>query len=245
MADIFSGQFYPNGLNHNKAISKDTLWLQITPKKLDQLDPNRRINAISTSNADEDTMWFLMPMEFLFSIQHTWEELTTPASALREITSKLKTQGQVARGTVGMDGVMEGNKADNPHLYSNTNRREFNIALEFSVYNDAYNDVFRPVQTLIEQSCPEISDKFTEFTFPYVFSLQTYTGDMKSVDIISIESVAITTIQPSYKGPWIDGYPSYASLDIGFVDLKPLYRSTLLSDKNSKITTRSKTTNRR
>lgn len=238
MADAFGGRFYPNGISDKKSDSKDTLWLQITPRKLVMTNINSRTDHVADNTTEEDSLSFLMPMSQMFTYQHTWDDLITPAAALKTITSKIQKQYDVLKGTVGAGGISVGHKADNPHLYTGSTRRSFSIQLEFSVYTDTYNDVFSPIQKLVEYSCAEISDKYTEFTFPYTFSLQTFTGDRKSVDVISIKSVALTSVQPSYKGPWIDGYPSAATVDLAFVDMNPLYRSTILSNK--KITVRSK-----
>ncbi len=93
---------------------------------------------------------------------------------------------------------------------------------------------------MVEYSCPEINSDFTEFSYPYVFSLQTFTGSGEAVDIISVKTVGLNNVLPSYKGPWIDGYPSYASLDLDFIDANPLYRSTLTSERSKKITVRTK-----
>ena len=240
MADMFGGRYYPNGIGRERATSKDTLWLQLTPLKMVVDNINARVDNVSGEPVPSvEPMWFLMPSDFMFTIQHTWEELTTPASALRTIASKISTQGRTVKGTAG--GTFEvGDKADNPHLYSNTARREFQMEFNFSVYNSTFNDVFLPVQNLVEYSCPEINSGFTEFTFPYIFSLQTVTGDGQSVDIVSIKKMAITSVQPAYKGPWIDGYPSSAAVQVSFVDLNPLYRSTLNNEKNKSITVRQK-----
>lgn len=241
MADTFGGKFYPNGINEERARSKDTLWLKITPRKLIMTNINTRTDHVADDDSAKlDPLWFLMPMTQMLTYQHTWDDLITPAAALKTITSKIQKQYDILKSTAEVGGFSVGHKADNPHLYTGSTRRSFNIQFEFSVYTDTYNDVFLPIQNLVEYSCAEISGKYTEFTFPYVFNLQTFTGKSKSVDIISIKTVALTSVQPSYKGPWIDGYPSSATVDLGFVDMNPLYRGTLISERDKKITVRSK-----
>lgn len=240
MADAFGGRFYPAGLNAEKAESKDTLWLKITPYKMIMDNINARQDNVTGIPTVEDPMWFLMPMEFLFSVQHTWEDLTTPASALREIAAKFATQAKVTGATTGLTATETGNKADNPFLYSDSARREFSLNFEFSAYNSAEKDVYEPVQNLVEYSCPDLPENkaLTEFQFPYIFGLQTYTGQGTAVPILSIRKVALTSVQPNYKGPWIDGYPSMASVDLTFVDLNPLYRTNLKDSKARNITIR-------
>ncbi len=241
MANIFSGRFYPNGLQHQKVVSKDTLWLQIIPRSLVVGNTLSRMDNVSadTSKSNGDTMWFLMPDDINFSVTHTWEDLSSPASATREISAKVQNQLNIAGGLAGKS-YSTGEKADNPYLYANTNRREIPVLFQFSVFNDTFSDVYAPIQSLIEQSCPDIMGGLSEFRYPSVFSLQTYTGDMKSVDIISVKTVGITTILPAYKGPWVGGYPSSASVDVTFVDLNPLYKSTLINERSKKISTASR-----
>jgi hypothetical protein len=239
--DLFGGQYYPNGINRERSKSIDSLWLQIIPRKLVMTDLKSRINNIADNTTKEDPMSFLMPMSYMSTVQHEWQELSTVSSALRDLQSKYGTAAKQATGAVGKGGFTVGDKADNPILYSNTTRRNIQVQLLFSVYSSTYDDVFLPCQRLIEQSCPDnVPGQNTQFTYPYVFSLQTYTGDNQPTDIISIKSVGIQSIQPTYDGPWIDGYPSKAQLDITFIDLNPLYRSLLLNETNKKITVRSK-----
>lgn len=234
MSAKLSGEFYPSGMNHERSISQDSLWLQLIPRQLIMTNLTRRVdNVADAENTKETPLTFLMPMTYMFAVEHDWNELTTVASATRDLYTKyqdaLKQAGR---------GFTTGDKADNPILYSNTRRRSVRISLQFSVYSDTYKDVYLPCQKLIEQSCPSMVKNQTEFKFPYIFSLQTYTGNNKPVDIISIKSVGIQTIQPTYDGPWIDGYPSKAQLDVTFIDLNPLYRGTLVHDRQKKITTR-------
>jgi len=240
MSYTFGGQYYPGHINRSRSSSKDSLWLQIIPRKLKMNDLTKRIDNISDDTTREEPMNFLMPMSYMATVQHTWDELTTIASGIRDVKSKYSTATKQATGVIDKGGFSVGDKADNPILYSNTSRRSIPIALLFSVYTSTYDDVFSPCQKLIEQSCPEINGNVTQFAFPYVFSLQTYTGDNQPVDIISIKSVGIQSIQTTYDGPWLDGYPSKAQLDITFIDLNPLYRSTLLNEKHKKITVTSR-----
>ena len=241
----FGGTFYPTGIEREKARSRDTLWLKVVPRELVVTNINARLNHIAGNTVKLSPMWFLMPNQHMFSVQHTWDDLASPAGAIKDIASKIQNQLKVAKGSMNLgSGMSTGHKADNPYLYVKTDRRSFAINLDFTVFNDTYRDVFEPVQNLIEYSCPEIGGGYTEFTFPYVFSLQTYTGDRYAVDVISIKTAALTSVQPTYKAPWIDGYPSQATVDLNFVDLNPLYRGSLNDEKNKSIAVRAKNSDR-
>lgn len=246
----FSGEHYPKGIDDNKSKGRDTLWLKIVPKKVSNVNLNRRVDNINANTSalpnDVKPLWFLMPDEWSYPITHSWEDLTTPASALRDVSSKLFNQGTQVSGTAGKESFTVGDKADNPVLYSNSTRREFKLTFEFSVWNDTYTDVFEPIQKLITYSCPEIGSDFTQFDWPYIFSLQTVMGTGQNVDILSVKSVALTSVMPTFRGPWINGYPSSATIDLDFSDLNPLYRQTLLEEQNRQITSsvKSKTNNR-
>lgn len=239
MANTFGGEFYPKGINSERSGSRDTLWLKLSPRELSLTNINARINHASSKPSTLEPMWFLMPSQIMLNVKHTWEDLASPMGVLKDIKSKISSQLDVARQTGGIGSIHQGYKADNPYLYVNTDRRSISLSLEFSVYSSTYHDVFLPTQTLIEHSCPEIIGR-TSFDFPHIFSLQTWTGDRKTVDIISIRDVAITSVQPTYIGPWIDGYPSKATVEVDFDDLNPLYRSTLYNEQSKAITTRTR-----
>lgn len=240
MSNNFGGLHYPAGIESDRSNSRDTLWLQLIPREMAMTNINARLNQASDKTTTLSPMWFLMPSQIMTNIKHNWDDLATPAGALKDISSKISNQLMVAEGTGNRGAITTGHKADNPYLYVGTDRRNISLSLEFTVFRDTYNDVFQPIQKLIEYSCPQITDSSTEFVFPYIFSLQTFTGDRKAVDIISIKHVAITSVQPTYMGPWIDGYPSKATVEIDFDDLNPLYRSTLYNEKHKRITTSSK-----
>lgn len=242
MANKFGGQHYPAGIGSERANSRDTLWLQLIPRKLVISNINARLNQASDATTKLEPLWFLMPSQIMTNVKHNWDDLATPAGALRDITSKISNQLKLAdeTGRYSGSGISTGHKADNPYLYVGTERRSLSLSLEFVVHSDTYRDVYLPIQNLIEISCPEITKGSTEFTYPYIFSMQTWTGDNNAVDVISLKSVAITSVQPTYIGPWIDGYPSKATVEIDFDDLNPLYRSTLYNEKHKRISTSSR-----
>lgn len=232
--DSIGGSFYPAGMRPDFGESKDTLWLSITPKNF-SVDLSSRTGSGGVGRI-ESPMWFLMPMEWSFAIQHTWEERSNPIGEIKQIASKVKEEFELVKGVAGQSFGAKGSKNDNPVIYQGSQRRQFNVSLEFSVYSDAKNDVYDPVQRLIEYSSPEIiKESSVDYLRPYVFQIQTYNGQGSRVDIISGDNMAIQTIQPSYKGPWINGYPSHATLDIGLMDLSPLYRSTLRGNRNKAV----------
>jgi len=57
---------------------------------------------------------------------------------------------------------------------------------------------------------------------PYIFTLETEPAK----ELLFVKYAALDKITPTYFGPYIDGYPMKATLELGFTDLSPLYRSS-------------------
>jgi len=227
--DKYPIKFIPNGIS----VSKDTLWLRITAK---EFKPSVIARGGYNKGAPIETFSFLMPPTLAYGYTHEWEDLTTIAGAVREITGELSKQvavlQQTAQNSFGTpiigDSFGLGQKNDAPFTYLNTQRFTVTLDVLFSVYDNAKSDVFDPIKKLIDMSCPEMghtSAFSTDIKFPYVFEVGTYTGSDEPSHLINLRDAALTQITPTWNGPYIGGYPTSASVNLTFVDIYPVYRN--------------------
>jgi len=73
----------------------------------------------------------------------------------------------------------------------------------------------------MKYSSPE-STSSIGINLPYIFDIST-----SPASFIKSSYTALTAVQPTYKGPYIDGYPSMCDLSLSFTDLSPLFRKTI------------------
>ena len=218
--------------------SENTLWLEIIPKKF---TPNTLASRgdQSTEAADNLPIYrFLLPVEWSCSLNHSWEAGDTVAGKVRDLFAggqkALAETGQVIAGiSKGIFKPEIGNlaaKNDNPLMYKDTDRRLYMFNLEFHTEGNNLQDVYEPIEDLMMMGCPEgganEASLATGIEFPYVFRVRTITGNGIPVRMVDVKSAVMTTIQPSFKGPYRQGYPSHATVEIQFLAIQPTYRDT-------------------
>lgn len=224
--------------------SPDTLWLKVTPKTF---RPNISVQSNTNAGATKaaTSLYFLLGQSVTTGITHQWGELTTLSGAIREVTSTVKKQASDLSSTIGQTlgkvgygspdvlkgfdiaGAGRSAKNDAPYIYENTTRRQVALELQFATHWNSEYEVWNPIQSLMVWSCASASSgtQFgTEFSFPYVFKLQTVTGAGKEVDIINFRDAALESVLPVFNQPYKDGYPMSASCSVTFVDINPVYR---------------------
>lgn len=134
-------------------------------------------------------------------------------------------------------------KVDTPLRYMNSARRE--IVLEFILMSSAKNVVVEGssagargrgqtshskitevndiVKDLMMYSSPAIKEGSTiEYEFPYIWRLETVPKGF-----IVYNFCALTSVQPTWNAPYINGYPTWCNISLTFKDLSPLFRSTI------------------
>jgi len=132
-------------------------------------------------------------------------------------------------------------KVDTPLRYMDSGRRE--IVLEFillssaknvvvdepgargygKVRNSSITEVNNIVKDLMMYSAPAIKNSSTiEYEFPYIWRLETSPNNF-----LIYEFCALTSVQPTWNAPYIDGYPTHCNVTLTFKDLSPLFRSTI------------------
>lgn len=151
------------------------------------------------------------------------------------------TKARLEKALVTMSSNMKVtfNRTDTPLVYKNSNRREFQFTFQLvSGIGDPYIDVVYPVKLLQYLSSPglgageALQNDLSTFTPPNYFTVYSEPDD----SFICIPKAALVNIQPTFRGPYIYGYPSSCELQLTFQDLRPLYDDHFYYNKESKIT---------
>jgi len=204
-----------------------------------------------------DSFKFLLPEEWQENISHEWGETESMAGrlaqsimkkeglkediggVLQSATSTLKSgvNGQSVQQILSAAGKKLSrdtlaHKIDNSYVYKNSPRRSYTFEFTLVVERDAKADVFDPIKSLEALSCPVLQGDFVGIKFPSVFKVYT-----KPNNLIYIENAALTGVQPTFSGPYINGYPSLCTVSLTFNDLSPMYRSTVSGGIDSKVST--------
>lgn len=223
------------------------LWIRFTGRKLETIGPFvRSKNAIKASESRIGSWQFIAPNEIMENVSHDWEEFESigtraaqksitmrhagmegkqVASAISGVTKSLMNEGNLPEvsstlGNINKVGV-PAHKVDTTLVYKDTKRRAYDLTFEFSFWNetDPEKKIFEPIRELEKWTCPDIDGEFTKINFPAVFNIKTVQSDL-----INIKYGVITSVQPTWMAPFINGYPSKVSLSISFQDMEPLYR---------------------
>lgn len=118
-------------------------------------------------------------------------------------------------------------RVDTALVYKNSERRKYDFVFHLAdVGTPLYNEIIYPVRILQYLSSPSklksggVND-LADIDFPFYFTLETY-----PIDFLKIDYAALTLVEPTWKGPYIGGYPSYCELHLSFVEIPPLWDST-------------------
>lgn len=226
-------QFPPEGVHGAEFnSSRDTLWLWITPRKLSYSDVNsprnaRGYDAITTESAGPSYK-MLMPTSYSTSQNHEWDKFESVGTKFSELAT------EVTHATHNVTGLHASSaKADAPIYYKDSARREWTFEFQFIVHSNPYYDVWLPIQEFLRMSAPKNTNGAAfgvvgqiGIEIPFLFQLQTKTGSGRNVPVLSVEEACITSIQPKYEQPYINGYPSKAELTITFKDMNVLYKDS-------------------
>jgi len=150
-----------------------------------------------------------------------------------------------------MQGNIPFTRVDAPLTYKSSNRRQFEFMLNLVAIKDRYKEVVEPVRFLQYLSSPQAtevektSEKGKMTTMgntaikpPWLFRVSSVPGDT-----LFIKLAALTSVQPTFKGPWTDGSPTYCELRLSFLEYMPLFDKTFDNEHKGfagKITAREK-----
>lgn len=217
--------FYPSHAPYS-AGSDNFLWISLIPKKLSYTGVFSGIHNTGNQNVgifaerDGERMMFLAPNELMDNASHTWEPIENIISSFQEKLAGAKRSLQMGK---------QQHKVDTPLLYNNSDRRQFELLLYLSVYTDPVKDLYEPINTLMRYSAPDLAGRSTyttEVGHPHIFKLDTVLGTSRIIPLINIRYAALTAVQPSYQGPYQNGYPSYCELTLTFNDMEPMMKET-------------------
>jgi hypothetical protein len=115
-------------------------------------------------------------------------------------------------------------KLDTPVTFKDSNRRTLDITVELADQGNTCNDVFKPVRMLEKYSCAK-KGSGVDFELPYIFTVRTKTSEGYN-SLIYMNNAALISVQPTWYGPYRNGYPSKCELLLSFRDMEPLYRNS-------------------
>jgi hypothetical protein len=147
---------------------------------------------------------------------------------LKDIATSLATNGNVANYRV-----------DTPLQYKGSERRTWELifTLVNTMEQGNYNNVVLPVKMLQSLSSPAYSnddDKANaDIILPYLFELHTESKSGTD-NLISCDLAVLKSVNPTYKGPWIQGQPSRCDLRLSFTEYRPLESKVFFSSKSQK-----------
>lgn len=226
----------------------DALWIVFSAYKLKHQDVQNKGGEKQTEVADKssDTFKFLAPNEIAENIGHDYEEYSSLASRVGDKIAHSAHTGAEAGGVLGaltsayknlqtkegranllgsvtsqVGGVqVHYNKFDAALVYKNTPRREYQFQFNLIDEGNPRQDIMDLIKRLQRYSVPgtDIESSSVHINPPYVFDLKTEPGSM-----LLVPRCVLTAIQPTYRGPYRDGYPTLCELTLSFKDLDPLY----------------------
>lgn len=170
---------------------------------------------------------------------------------IRTIGGELKNLGNVAGSanraimkgqfsnlpntTLGALGqtVIPANRIDTPLVYSSSERREYTFDFQLMPIGMTIQQTLDIVWIIHGYSAPIKSDDGIEIKLPWVWKVWSNVtdGNMQPIDqmggLINLEQAALTAIQPTFHGPYIDGLPQWTTLTLTFKELPPLYAQSV------------------
>lgn len=239
------------------------LKMQTAIQNLDPIDSSSsdeiKPGGLIVESAD---LWveLLAPMQIMETVNHSWGQWENMFSRLGEKVRDFSQMGKDISALYNavksqLGGISVSNftrnlgtvsrftgKVDTPLVYENSERREYVLEFELVANNEknAMN-MLKIVRELEMKSSPtKSSEDMISIQLPHVFSISTFSSvdDKKAYKIFQgTELMAITSVQPTYFGPYIRGpkstdkevtlpsLPSRIQLTLTFKELPPLYSS--------------------
>lgn len=171
-------------------------------------------------------------MRAVGGVAHNFDKILDAAKGAKgvekTIRSTINEVGQRAQGI-----KIPHNKVDNPLVYQTSPHRTITFSFELasqSTKQPIGKDIYDITERFIYYSSPNLKPNDIEVDLPYIFEIQTIPSE-----IIYYPVCALTSVQPDYKAPYVDGYPMTITLTLTFEDLQPIFRN-FLRDKSSRVT---------
>lgn len=235
------GQWKP----HAEYSPDSSLWIRLDAWTLTAQAAWGRGNIVTEYAGDSFT--FLAPKEFIESTSHEWADyesimgrLAHKAAELEkgatEVGQGLSSGTELLKELVTMDhksiktaleksaGGMTviNQRYDAPLYYKGSERRKFDLIFYLVEEGNPANDVVAPVRALQSLSSPAKDGMLYGIVPPRIFSIATEPDS----DFIYIEYAALKSVQPTWRGPYIGGFPSSCELLLSFEDMTPLFEDS-------------------
>ena len=166
-----------------------------------------------------------------------------PAQVAAERLMKRASEGELSSGDVkaqltNIIGKMTAAnvprvKLDTPLVYQDSTRREVTLTFYLIDEGNSYKDVVWPVKQLIKYSTPSHGDdELIGFSPPHIFEVTTLPG----TKLLRIKHAALVSVQPIYRHPYRNGYPTMCELNLTFREIEPLYQRRLEEEGGGTVT---------
>ena len=234
---------------------ENSLWIKLSARVFkSQKGTARAVNYIQKGTTVLGSWKLLAPTEIAEDVGHEWNEYESIGSkvagkigktteGMKQFTELLKGVSDMkvprGKGAIGkaqniaeqMAGAaakvsIPDFKVDSAMVYQGSKRREYTLAFQFALTSSKNstpkNSVFEPIRELEKLSCASIDEgNLVGINFPAIFKVTSGPSN-----IIKINNAVLTAVQPTWKAPYIGGYPSMCELQITLMDLEPLYRQS-------------------
>lgn len=241
-----------------------SLWLELQPRKLNQINTGGRGGTFSTS--DEGPLYrFLAPTEGINETHnHDWQVYDSMHAKLLKMFSNLAVGWKKAKqtGTQNWQNITryidEGNlptasralndflgttaydkeprKIDSPLAYENSARRQF--IFTFPLLSEGLKtNLVKVVKEIQGFAAPTTNNNSTiEIGWPHVWSIQS-----EPKGIIDVDLAACTSVQVDWMHPFLGGVPQRCNLTLSFTDISPLFSQTIKYGSLVEVNPQSKT----
>jgi hypothetical protein len=240
---------------------KNALWITLQAMEIESIITGGR-GSIRTGK--KKTLFkFLAPAQILETHVHDWEEYKSIQSRLLEklltleagtekiggiftnlkrqfqSTKKLPAGQRIKAALQGFSYAIPKYKVDSPLSYTGSRRRQWQFTFQLASA-DGGADIVQAVKLLQKYAAPR-SKGTIAIDFPHVFSINTEPKGLLKVNYAALQSVT-----PTWKAPYIDGYPILCELAVEFRDMSPLFERTITEGSLINVkTTREPTTDLR
>ena len=162
-----------------------------------------------------------------------WNSEDHTMSKWKATENTLKNIGRhLSQGTVSYSRI------DMPLVYKNSERRRFEFTFQMASWGDPYKEILMPIRALqcFSSAALESPDDLASVLPPCIFEVETDNSGTGGTKLIHIKNAALTNVQPTFRGPYIDGIPTSCELHLSFQEIDPLWDKSFISPGfNSKV----------
>ncbi len=257
-----AGYKWPRPNARNAGVVQNGLWINLTVMELNSKTQSANPRApISIANQNVCQFSLLCPDEVQLGISHEWPQYASITAKLADTANRYYTASkQIGAATKNAAGMITGlggtglenvvnTRVDSPLVYKTSNPITYTFQFEMAAYGVGDNGyMFDMINALLQFSSPkQPTDNYGAgagglsivILPPNVFTVKTDTPaggqSSPSLPLLYIQYAALTQIQPTYKGPYVNGAPMACSLTLTFTDITPLFATSFT--QGSGITT--------